>query len=711
MTAPAKSPPAPRGGGKTRIVVTLLLGMALGRVACAPDAPAAGGALDAAGATHAPAHTRPAAPATIWTCAMDPQVRLPDPGSCPICSMDLIPLAQGDNDGLSPRALRVSENAAALAGLVTAPVERRAIERQVRMVGRVAFDETRLSYITAWVPSRLDRLFVDFTGVRVRKGDHLAEVYSPNLIATQQELLAAVRGQQALSNGGLEIMRERQADSVRSARERLRLWGLSSRQIDEIVEGGEPLEHITINAPVGGVVVHKNALQGEYVETGTRIYTIADLSHVWVVLEAYEKDLAWLHYGQHVDFVTESWPGETFSGRVSFLDPVLDDRTRTVKVRVNVDNSEMRLKPDMFVRATVLAPMTSGGWLADPELAGRWMCPMHPEAMSDEAGACPTCGMDLAPTEELGFTAVEPGELPLVIPATAPLLTGERAVVYVRLPGDGPPVFEGREVILGPRAGDDYVVKQGLALGELVVVRGAFKLDSELQIRARPSMMSPAGGAPAPGHDHGGTAQATHESMGAMSRGRPAGSTALNDVTDSVVISTPVAFRHKLGELLPPLVQASRALANDDAPGARAAAGTLVAAVQAVPMTALDAPAHAAWMPLSRALGDAAAQLRDASDIAAQRVALRDAHRAAISALRSFGWEGGAANSPASSLPASDASDTPAQAEAPAIFHCPMAFDGEGADWIDTGTRVANPYYGSAMLRCGSLTQSLRREP
>jgi Cu(I)/Ag(I) efflux system membrane fusion protein len=636
--------------------LALLLGLVLGRVACVPSAPPPRSG-------DAPVTAAP----TIWTCSMHPQVRLPEAGQCPICFMDLIPLTNGDDEGLHPRALRVSENAAALAGLVTAPVERRAVEREVPMVGRVAFDETRLAYITAWVPSRLDRLFVDFTGVRVRKGDHLAEVYSPNLIATQQELLGAVTALEAMGNSTLAGMAERQRASIESARERLRLWGLQPEQIDAIVERGKPLEHVTITAPVGGIVVHKNAVQGDHVETGTRIYTIADLTRVWVQLDAYESDLAWLHYGQHVHFSTVAFPGEQFSGRISFIDPVLDDRTRTVKVRVNVENPELRLKPDMFVRATVHAPMTSGGQLVDPELAGLWMCPMHPEAVADSPGPCPSCGMDLVPTEELGFRAAAASELPLVIPHTAPLVTGARAVVYVRVPGEGAPVFEGREVVLGPRAGDVYAVREGLEEGELVVVAGAFKLDSELQIRARPSMMSP-------------DDEQTH------SHGSAAGAS-----TPSLARTTPVAFRARLGSLVTPVVEATRALAADDGEGARATAVALRSALEAIPMGALDEEGHAAWMPLAMEITEALERFDVAADLAALRAALHDISDATIAGLDLFGWEG--------------------EGEKPAVFHCPMAFDGDGGDWIDLGDEVQNPWYGAAMLRCGDRVRDLPKEP
>ena len=434
---------------------------------------------------------------------MHPQIQRDSRGRCPLCGMDLVPVrTEPVSVEQSARSLQVTPTQRALMKIETAPVERRVPSAELRLVGKVTYDETRLAYITAWVPGRIDDLFVDYTGVSVNEGDHMVELYSPELLSAQEELLQALRGYAELSKSSVRSLRDSALGTVESARDKLRLWGLTAGQIQELERSRRASEKVTIYSPASGVVIHRNAQEGMYVETGTRIFTIADLNDVWVQLDAYESDLQWLRYGQAVSFTTEAFPGERFEGVVSFIDPVLDASTRTVKVRVNVRNENGWLKPEMFVRAKVTAQFLSRGQVLDPNLAGKWVSPMHPEIVKDEPGQCDVCGMDLVPAETLGRAPDTQAQAPIVIPATAPLLTGTRAVVYVELRDTSTPTYVGREVVLGPRAGDVYVVESGLAEGELVVTSGNFKIDSALQIQAKPSMMNPEGGHSATGHDH-----------------------------------------------------------------------------------------------------------------------------------------------------------------------------------------------------------------
>lgn len=437
----------------------------------------------------------------LWYCSMHPQIIRHGPGKCPICEMDLIPMPADLAAKTAPRGLAVSEAAAKLMDIQTSAVERKAVATEVRMVGKVDYDETRVKSITAWSPGRIDRLYVDFTGTRVGQGDHLVDLYSPELVSAQAELLQAARAASRAGAETSEYLKDSAQATLDAAREKLRLLGLKPEQVESIEKSGAPLTHVTIYSPIGGVVIEKMATEGMYVSTGTPVYTVADLSQVWVKLDAYESDLPWVRYGQEVSFTTEAHPGEVFKGWISFIAPTLDAKTRTVKVRVNVRNPDERLKPEMFVRAVVKSNVAQEGMVMDPNMAGKWICPMHPSVVKNQAGSCDICGMNLVTTESLGYvTAPSTEELPLVIPASAPLITGTRAVVYVETPDMENPTFEGREVVLGPRAGDYYIVREGLTEGEQVVTSGSFKIDSALQIQAKPSMMNPEGRAVPAGH-------------------------------------------------------------------------------------------------------------------------------------------------------------------------------------------------------------------
>ena len=428
----------------------------------------------------------------VWTCSMHPTIRESAPGQCSLCGMDLIPVASEQADeGEGATELKLSARAQKLAAIEVAPVERKFVTAEIRMVGKVTYDETRVDNITAWVPGRIDRLFADYTGIPVRKGDHMVELYSPELLTTQQELIQALKTVKETEQSGLSTIKATAIQTVGAVRERLRLWGLTAEQIAEIEQRGRASDHVTIYAPMGGIVIDKPVREGTYVKTGTRIYTIADLSHVWVKLDAYESDLAWVRYGQEVEFETESYAGQVFTGKIAFIDPMVGAKTRTVKVRVNVANADGQLKPEMFVRAVVRAKLTAEGNVLEPDLAGKWISPMHPEVVKDSPGNCDVCGMPLVRAESLGYASTETTQkhAPLVIPASAPLITGKRAVVYIALP-DKQGTYEGREVVLGPRAGEHYIVRQGLSEGEMVVVNGNFKIDSAVQLRAKPSMMN-----------------------------------------------------------------------------------------------------------------------------------------------------------------------------------------------------------------------------
>jgi Cu(I)/Ag(I) efflux system membrane fusion protein len=367
--------------------------------------------------------------AQTYTCSMHPQVRSPDPNAkCPICAMDLIPVpSDGDDadEGDGPPQLRLTENAVARMDVRTHPVERRTVEIEVPLFGKVGMDESRVQDVVARVDGYVEGLAANTPWQPVAQGETLAGFYSPAAVAAMGELRAVRAAAPGLRD---------------AARARLLRLGIGAEQADEVLNSGEVPQTVRIASPVAGAVVPPLVREGQSLREGERLFRIVDLSKVWINLEAYERDLPWLREGLPVRFTATALPGETFEGVVAFIDPVVDARARTVRVRVEAENPGGRLKPDLFVSALVRAT----------------------------PGAAAS----------------------LVIPASAPLRTGKRAVVYVRMPDADRPTFEPRSVVLGPRAGDVYVVEDGLAEGEWVVVNGQFKIDSELQIRGRPSMMS-----------------------------------------------------------------------------------------------------------------------------------------------------------------------------------------------------------------------------
>ena len=618
--------------------------------------------------------------AEMWTCSMHPQIKLPKPGKCPLCFMDLIPLEIGIDDDLGPRQLKMSKAAKQNARIVTTEARRMFAESEIRMMGKLTYDETKLSYITAWVPGRLDRLYADFTGVLVQKGDHMVNIYSPVLLATQEELLQAKIAATELA-GSSEILKTTARQMVDAAREKLRLYGLSKTQIAQIEKTGEVSEHLSINAPIGGVVVHKNAVEGMYVETGTRIYTIADLSQLWVIFEAYESDLPWLRYGQSVTFSTLSFPGKVFSAKITFIDPIMDKTTRTVNVRAIFDNSKNQLKPEMFVSGVVKSRINSAGEVVDENLIGKWIGPMHPEVVKNGPGDCDVCGMALVSAASLGYaTSIDTDETALVIPATAPLITGARAIVYVELPDREEPVFEGRVVILGPRAGDMYVVISGIQEGERVVVNGAFKIDAELQIRAQPSMMLPEGGAGQVGHQHGGMKTASRKSVDAA----PNHADELNHKQSGEISQD---ARSALTPVYRAYFAIQAALAGDDYELAVDAYTQFAKSIKQVDMALFTGDAHMRWMMISDSLSGYGNDGKAAEKIAAARQVFLGLSKSLIALEKSFGH--------------ADGQDY-------FLAFCPMADKNRGAYWIQTTDIINNSFFGASMLRCGSIKETFQ---
>jgi membrane fusion protein, copper/silver efflux system len=371
----------------------------------------------------------------MWTCAMHPQVKRDKAGRCPICGMDLVPVYKEVDDAPTQQRLQLSPRAEKLAEVDVSPVTRAFATETLRLSGKLVVDETRLETISAWFPGRIETLFIDYTGITVEKNTHMAKIFSPDLLVAQKELLEAVRS-------GSSALRS-------SSREKLRLWGLSPSQIKDIETTGHVSDTVSLRTDIGGTVLKKYVNKGDYVDTGSKIYDLANLDRLWFVAEVYESDVSKLYYGQKAHFITLAYPSESYDVVITFIDPVVDPKSRTIRIRGIVDNADGKLKPEMLAKATLSVMYSKTG----------------PIQRSDDSK-----------------------DQPLLIPDTAPLITGERAIVYVKVP-DKAGIYEGRDVLLGAKVGNVYIVKEGLAEGELVVTKGNFKIDSAMQIQAKPSMM------------------------------------------------------------------------------------------------------------------------------------------------------------------------------------------------------------------------------
>ena len=601
-----------------------------------------------AGGSSQGAAQSPASGETKWICPMHPQIQMPQNEPCPICGMDLVEKSAEEIAAAlaaGPRGISMSKEAKALLEVETAPVERRFVTRELRTAGQLALDETRVSTVAARFAGRLDRLFVDYVGMSVREGDHLAEVYSPALVTAQQELLEAKRALDSVQDEGGPLLAGRRA-TYRAARQKLSLWGIGEDQIESILQRGEAQERITLRAPASGVVLGKMQDEGDYVKEGAPLLRIADLSRLWVLLDVYEQDLPWLRYGQRAWIETDALPGKVFEGIVSFVAPVVHERRRTIRVRVNVENPKSALRPGMLVRGRLASRLAAGGRVMDARLAGKWISPMHPEVVKDAPGSCDVCGMPLVRAEELGFALGELGDKPLVVPASAVLTTGRRAVVYVFVPGKAKPTYEGREVRLGARAGDWYLVEEGLSENERVVVQGAFMIDSALQIDGKPSMMS----LPGSGDDF--TRLELRE------------------------------FRASLVPLFTRYFEMMRLLAADDVTGARGLVASFEELVTGVASQRLPTRARELWQDEREVLERSLARASQEQELEAFRAIYEEISRSLLTLTRSFGPPGEATLYEA---------------------HCPMAFQDRGANWLQDQKKVLNPYEGSRMLHCGMI--------
>ena len=518
-----------------------------------------------------------------YTCSMHPQIRQNEPGQCPLCGMALTPVNNKRGGESSPFILEMTSEAVALSNVQTTRVKVGSGSGKISLTGKIQPNEQRTKSLTANYTGRVDQLYVNFTGQEVRRGEKLATLYSPELVNAQKELLEMAK------------IKDRQPALYQAAKEKLRLWKISEEQIAAIETSGNVQTQFDIYADFAGVVMGRNIAVGDFVNRGTALFEIVDLSTVWVMLDAYESDLGAIKKGDDLSFQVSAYPGKSFRAKVSYIDPILNPDTRTVGIRAEAVNSNFELKPEMFVSANI----------------------------------------STSPAGQSG----------LMIPKTAILWTGPRSVVYVQKGNREAPSFEMREIEIGARVGDDYLVLSGLEEGEQVVSNGVFAIDAAAQLTGNYSMMT-----------------------------RP----------EVKTLDTPEEFRKQLTEFVKSYLPIKDALVKTDAKETQAAINPAKTTLSKVDMKLLDSDGHDIWMDLLGAMQSSLDKIVQTIDVEEQRKHFEILSDNLIEAVEYFGV----------------VENT--------IYrqYCPMAFRDQGAYWLSSEKEIRNPYFGDMMLTCGEVKET-----
>jgi len=533
---------------------------------------------------------------SMYTCSMHPQIRQTEPGLCPICEMDLIPV--GSNGSSDPLVFTMTREAASLANIQTTELGSQSEQRlEVPVSGRIAADERRLAAQTTHVGGRIEKLYVSFTGERVGAGQRLATVYAPELITAQQELIQAVE------------FRGAESDLAKAARKKLEYWKLTEDFIEEVLTTQEVQETIDIVADQSGTVADRRIAVGDYVQRGDVLFNLVDLSRLWVLLDVYEADLAKVNVGDQVRFTTPAVPEKVFDARIQFIDPLIDPQTRTATARAEISNRSGQLKPDMLVKGTIIG---------------------HSSGLSDQ----------------------------LIVPASAVLWTGKRSVVYLAEPGSSVPSFRFREIVLGERVGNGYLVASGLRGGEQVVTNGAFVIDAAAQLNNQASMMN-------------------RDVVLEGSAGEPR----VPDYRDEVDADFQTSFLR----MTESYIALKDAFVATDPAAAVKAATAMEQRLEQIDADLLTGDVYSFWQEHKRALESHIRELEVSEAVAAQRRQFEFISVLMIDLVRAFGAE-----------------------DTLYVQHCPMAFNNKGADWLAYEEQILNPYFGDEMLRCGVVQDSIQ---
>ncbi|GAB5552901.1 MAG: hypothetical protein Sapg2KO_24920 [Saprospiraceae bacterium] len=532
----------------------------------------------------------------IWTCSMHPQIRQNESGDCPICGMDLIPLEE--NTSNDPLILEMTNEAVKLANIQTTIVGEGGANsgKTIRLSGKIQPDERLASSQVAHVPGRIEKLYVSFTGEEVKKGQRIATLYSPELITAQRELLEALK------------LKDLNPDLIEAARNKLRYWKIRETSIQEIEKKGKIQENFTVYADESGIVTKRRVSVGDYVKQGASLFDLMNLSKVWVLFDAYEEDLSNISVGDRIEFTTPSLPNRTFKTRVTFIDPIINSNTRVASIRTEVNNSRGTLKPEMLVYGKLQKNASKSNQLSIPKSAVMW--------------------------------------------------TGQRSVVYTKVPNANVPSFKFREIEIGDALGSNYQVISGLEVGEEVVTYGSFTIDAAAQLNNQTSMMNR--NVSVEGIDH---------------------STHLPDYTET----TPQSFKKQLLNLSSSYLSLKDALVSTNSIEAQKAIDEVSASLANIDMSLLKGEAHDFWMEQLGAMQTHSEKIATSNKIEEQRAQFDFLSQALIKSVKVFGI-----------------------GEATLyVQHCPMANDNNGADWLSAQESIKNPYFGDQMLTCGSIKTTI----
>ncbi len=565
-------------------------------------------------------HQHEDAQGTVWTCSMHPQIRMDQPGKCPLCGMDLIPLVQpSSSQQTDPYAISLTREAAALANVLTTKVTKQTAVREVRLYGKIQADERRFQSQVSQLQGRIEKLYVNFTGEQVRKGQKLVEIYSPELVTAQQELLETAK------------TRQLHPALYEASKEKLRQWKLTDDQIDLLGNSGRIINNFEVLSNTSGVVTSRRVSAGDFVSRGTVLFDIADLSNIWVMFDAYETDLPFVRLGEKVKFTVQAIPGTEFSGNIVFIDPVIDPVTRVAKVRVETANNSGKLKPEMFASGIVM-------------------------------------------------TDLKEYRNNVVIPKSAVLWTGKRSIVYVRDQSTEEPVFNLREIGLGPALGDSYVVTGGLSEGEEIVTNGTFSVDAAAQLEGKPSMMNPEGGKTnvMPGMDM------TGDKMESGSDGT--NNNDVNTASPATEAKTSMDFIMQLNKVYDKYIILKNAFVASNVSGVKKAAEELRQSIDETDMNLISGDAMDIWMQLLPDLKKQILQVISSENLKEQREEFSGFNDVFYNVIKTIGLKG----------------------KTVYYQYCPMMNDNRGAYWLSEEKDIKNPYYGDEMLTCGETRETFR---